>query len=158
MTLGTSFEQKWISLLQGCSLPNINAFHPVVHEKKIFKGFYYININKYVALGRGHLWPQGQTWICLTQGRSMPNNNAFRPVVYEKIIFKDLSKFSLLGPKRGQPLHLNNSASPFPKHVSHQVFLKLTKWFLRRSRLKEKVNRRTNCDGNSSLEPSAQVS
>jgi len=66
-----------------------------------------------------------------------------------------------LGPKRGQPLYLNKSESPSPNHVSHQVWLKLAKWLVRRSRLKEKVNRdgqtyrRTpdNCDGNSSPEP-----
>jgi len=48
----------------------------------------------------------------------MPNINAFRPVVHEKKIFEDLSKFSffcpLLGPKRGQPLYLNKSESPPP--------------------------------------------
>jgi len=58
----------------------------------------------------------------------MPNINAFRPVVHEKI-FEDLSKFSLfcplLGPKGGQPLYMNKSESPSPKHVSYQVWLKL---------------------------------
>jgi len=73
----------------------------------------------------------------------MPNIKGFRPVVHEKKIFEDLTKFSLLGPKRGQPLYLNKSEYPSPKHVSHQVWLKLAKWFVRRSRLKEKVNRRT---------------
>jgi len=48
-----------------------------------------------------------------------------------------------LGCKRGQPLYLNISESPSPKHISHQVWMKLAKWLLRRSRLKEKVNRRT---------------
>jgi len=42
----------------------------------------------------------------------MPNIKAFRPVVHEKMIFEDLTKFSLLGPK---------SESASPKHVSHQV-------------------------------------
>jgi len=45
----------------------------------------------------------------------------------------------LLGPKRGQPLYLNKSESPSLKHDSFQVWLKLAKWFLRRSRLKEKL-------------------
>jgi len=53
----------------------------------------------------------------------MPNINAFRPVVHEKKIFEDLSKVSifchLLGPKGGQPLYLNKSESPCPKHVSY---------------------------------------
>jgi len=78
----------------------------------------------------------------------MPNINAFRPVVYEKKIFEDLKEislfFPLLGPKRGQLFYLNKSETPFPNHVSHQVWLKLAKWFLRRNRLKGKVNRRTN--------------
>jgi len=51
----------------------------------------------------------------------MPNINAFRAVVHEKI-FEDLPNFSLfcllLGPKRGQPLYLNKSESLSPKHVS----------------------------------------
>jgi len=76
----------------------------------------------------------------------MPNIKAFWPVVHEKI-FEHLTKFSLfcplLEPKGGQPLYLNKFESPSPKHVSHQVWLKLAKWFLRRIRLKEKVNRRT---------------
>jgi len=53
-------------------------------------------------------------------------------------------------------IDIRGSESPSLNHVSHQVWLKLAKWFMRRSRLKEKVNRRTdgrrtNCDGNSSL-------
>jgi len=89
----------------------------------------------------------------------MPNINAFRSVVHE--IFEDLLTFSLFCPLLGQPLYLNRSESPTPNHVSHQLWLKLAKWFVRRSRLKEKVNRRTdeqmdgwrtNCNGNSSLE------
>jgi len=31
-------------------MPNINAFRPVAHEKKIFKGFYYINQYKTMSL------------------------------------------------------------------------------------------------------------
>jgi len=54
----------------------------------------------------------------------MPNINAFRPVVHEKI-FEDLSKFSLFCPLMGQPLYLNKFESPSPKHVSCQVWLKL---------------------------------
>jgi len=77
----------------------------------------------------------------------MPNIKAFWLVVHEKKIFEDLTKYSvfcpLLGPKRGQPLYLKKSESPSPNHVSCQVWLKLAKWFVRRSRLKEKVNRRT---------------
>jgi len=30
-------------------MPKINAFRPVVHEKKIFKGFCYINIYKIMS-------------------------------------------------------------------------------------------------------------
>jgi len=33
MTLGTSFEQTGLSLSQGCSMTNNNAFQPVVHGK-----------------------------------------------------------------------------------------------------------------------------
>jgi len=77
----------------------------------------------------------------------MPTIKAFRPVVHEKKILEELTKLSLFcpfsGPKRGQPLYLNNSESSSPNHVSHQVWLKLAKWFVRRSRLKKKVNRRT---------------
>jgi len=34
MILGILFEQIWISLPQWISIPNINAFRPVIHEKK----------------------------------------------------------------------------------------------------------------------------
>jgi len=37
MILGTLFEQTWISLPQGCTMLNINAFRLVVHEKKVFE-------------------------------------------------------------------------------------------------------------------------
>jgi len=82
----------------------------------------------------------------------MLNINAFRPVVHEKKIFQDSSKFSLFcllfGPKSGQPLYLNKCEFPSPKHVSCQVWLKLAHWFLKRSRLKEKVDTgRTTDDG-----------
>jgi len=33
MTSETLFEETWISLHQGYSMPNTNAFQPVVHEK-----------------------------------------------------------------------------------------------------------------------------
>jgi len=59
----------------------------------------------------------------------MLNINAFQPVVHEKKNFEVLSKLSLFCPlldaKRGQPLYLNKSVSPSPKHVSYQVWLKL---------------------------------
>jgi len=77
----------------------------------------------------------------------MPNIKTFRLVVHEKKIFEDLTKVSLfcplLGPKRVQPLYLNKSESPSLNHAYHQVWLKLAEWFVRRSRLNEKVNRRT---------------
>jgi len=38
-----------------------------------------------------------------------------------------------------QPLNLYKSESPSPKIGSYQVWLKLAWWFLRRSRLKEKL-------------------
>jgi len=61
----------------------------------------------------------------LPQGCSMPNIKAFRPVVHEKKIFEDLTKFSLfwplLGPKRRQLLYLNKSESPSPNHLSSLV-------------------------------------
>jgi len=71
----------------------------------------------------------------------MPNINAFWPVVHEKI-FEDLSKFSLLGLKRGQPLYLNKSESPSPKHVSYQVGLKLACLVVLGSHLQEKLDDR----------------
>jgi len=80
----------------------------------------------------------------------MPNINAFEEVVHEKKIFKYLSKFPnfwpLKWPLGGQPLDFNKSESPFPRDASHQIWLKLTKWFWRRSRLKEKVDGRTTDD------------
>jgi len=93
-----------------------------------------------------------QTRISLPQGCSVLNINAFRLVVHGKKIFEDLSTFSLLGPKRGQPLYLNKYESPSFRHVFCQVWLKLAKWFLRRSRLKEKVDagRRTD-DGHCAM-------
>jgi len=72
----------------------------------------------------------------------MSNINEFQPVVHEKIYQNFPYFFPLLGPKSGQPLYLNKSESPSPKHVSCQVWLKLAKW-LRRSCLKGKVGRWT---------------
>jgi len=37
VTPGTSFEQTWIFLPQGCSMSNISAFRPVVYEKNILR-------------------------------------------------------------------------------------------------------------------------
>jgi len=83
-----------------------------------------------------------QTWVSLPQRCYMLNINVFPLLVHEKKIFEDLSKCSLfcplLCPKRGQPLYLNKSQSPSPRHVSCQVWLKLAQWFLR-STLKEKL-------------------
>jgi len=66
-----------------------------------------------------------QILISLPQGHYMPNINAFRPVVHQKKIFEDLSKFSLffplLGPKGGQPLYLNKSESPSPCFLPSSV-------------------------------------
>jgi hypothetical protein len=69
------------------------------------------------------------------------------------------------------PLHLNKLESPPPKNYLCQVWLKLAKWFWRRSKKNVKVyrqtdgktdgrpdGRRTTGDQNSSLELSAQVS
>jgi len=58
----------------------------------------------------------------------MPNINAFRPVVHEKI-FEDLSKLSLFRPtywaSKGPAPLFEKSKSPSPKHVSYLVWLKL---------------------------------
>jgi len=59
-----------------------------------------------------------QTLISLPQGCSMLNIKAFQPVVHEKKIFEDLTKFSFILPLIG-PLYLNKSESPSFKHVSH---------------------------------------
>jgi len=37
------------NLPQSCPLPNIKTFRPVVHEKKSFKGFSYINLYKIMS-------------------------------------------------------------------------------------------------------------
>jgi len=54
--------------------------------------------------------------------------NAFKPVVNEKKLFKDLSKFSLFcplnGPLKVQTLDLNRTESPFPRDTSYQIGLK----------------------------------
>ena len=66
-----------------------------------------------------------------------------------------------LGPHGGHTYYLNNFESPTPKDDSCQVWLKSNHAFSRR-RWKCKMftddGRRTKTDGNSSLEPSAQVS
>jgi len=43
-------------------MPNINTLKVVVHEKKIYKGFCYINLHvykKYVPSGHDHLMTRG---------------------------------------------------------------------------------------------------
>jgi len=83
-----------------------------------------------------------QTWISFPQGCYLPNINAFRPVVHEKLkIFEDLSKFSLFCP------FLNKSESPSPKLVSYHVWLKLSKWFLRRSHSNKSLQMLMTTDG-----------
>jgi len=92
---------------------------------KHFPIYHYVKVkapgagpNMYMTLGT--LFEQN--WILSSKGSFVPNINAFRPVVHEKKIFEYLSKFSLFcplfGPKRGQPLYLNNlnphSPSMFP--------------------------------------------
>jgi len=76
----------------------------------------------------------------------MPNTNAFRPVVHEKIFWRFNKIFlilPLIGPQKGPaPLFEQIWTSPL-NHVSHHVWLKLAKWFFRRSRLNGKVNRQT---------------
>jgi len=77
----------------------------------------------------------------------MPNIKTFSSVVHEKKIFDRFNKIvfilPLIGPQKGPAPLFEQSESSSPNHVSHQVWLKLAKWFVRRSCLKEKVNRRT---------------
>jgi len=69
----------------------------------------------------------------------MLNINAFRLVVHEKKIYQNFPYFApYLGPKRGQPLYLNKSESPSAKHVSCQVWLKLTIMVLEKKSFKGK--------------------
>ena len=66
-----------------------------------------------------------------------------------------------LGPHGGHTYYLNNFESPTPKDDSCQVWLKSNHAFSRRRWKCKKFTddgRRTKTDGNSSLEPSAQVS
>jgi len=70
----------------------------------------------------------------------MQNINAFRQVVHGKKIFKIHQHFSYFSPywapKGARPFYLNKYDSPSPKHVSHQVWLKLAKQIMRRKYLK----------------------
>jgi len=99
----------------------------------------------------------------------MPIINAFRPVVHEKKIFKELSKFPLFcplnaPPLRGQHLDLNKSESPFPRDISYQIWLKSCKLVVLEKSFKGKVDARQTDDGRalrhaiSSLGPLGQVS
>jgi len=91
-----------------CYTPDINTFIQTSDswKKDVSSFLLYNRIWKFVPFNGMVIYEQ--TWISLPQGYPMPNINAFRPVVHEKKIFEDLSKFSifcpLLGPKRGQPL------------------------------------------------------
>jgi len=44
-------------------MQNIDAFTPVIHEKKMLKGFCYIYIYQFVPLGCGHCDPKDCIWI-----------------------------------------------------------------------------------------------
>jgi len=71
----------------------------------------------------------------------MPNINAFRPVIHGTTIYQNFPYFAPYWAQKGaSPLYLNKSESPCSKYVSYQLWLKLAWWFLRRSRLKEKVD------------------
>jgi len=79
-------------------MPNINAFRPVIHGKTMFQ-VCYINLYKNLSPLRAWLFmtPETlfeQTWISLPQGYSMPNINAFRPVVREKKIYQNFPYFA----------------------------------------------------------------
>jgi len=67
----------------------------------------------------------------------MENINVFELVVHEKRSFKDLSKYPVFW-----PLYYNTTECPFSRYESYQIWLKSTKQFWRRSRLREKVDRR----------------
>jgi len=54
-------------------MPNINAFQLVVHEKKIFKGFCYINLYKICPL---RAWPFETHGLYLNKLESPAPNNA----------------------------------------------------------------------------------
>jgi len=69
-------------------MPNINAFRPVIHGKKVFQVFCYINLYKTLSPLRAwsFMTPETlfqQTLTSLVEGYSMPNINAFRPVVHD---------------------------------------------------------------------------
>jgi len=105
---------------------NIVRFGEAVLEK-IFLAFLYILLCKSLSPWSGAKYDT-RDLICTNMNLLAPRmfrSKAFWPVVHEKKIFEDLSKFSLycplLAPKMGQPHYLNKSESPSPKHVSYQV-------------------------------------
>jgi len=155
-----------ISLPQGCSMPNINAFRPVVYEKKIFITFSLfcpnrgqpLYLNKSESPSPKHVSPPS-----LVKTGKVLHEKTFKRFCYKTLLpcpkdvpcqismhsgqwfmkrFFKINKIFLILPLIGPARHLNKSESPSPNHVSHQVWLKLAKWFVRRSCLKEKVNRR----------------
>jgi len=102
----TLFEQTWISLPQGYSMPNINAFWPVVHEKKIFEDLSKFSLfsllikrlnketldksSKSSCLGDGnsYLFKYEQIWIPIPQACFLTSLVEIGLAVLEKKIFK----------------------------------------------------------------------
>jgi len=87
VTPETLFEQNWISLPQGCSKPIVNAFRPVVHEKRYFfkiYPFFYI-----LPLIGPQKWPAPlfeQIWIPILQACFSQNLVEIGQVLQEKIL------------------------------------------------------------------------
>jgi len=68
----------------------------------------------------------------------------FQPVVHEKTIFEDLSKFSFqIFFIRGHPLYLNKSESLTPKHCFLSSLVEIGPVVLEKKCLKEKVDGQT---------------
>jgi len=118
--------------LQVCFLLSLVEISLVVLEKKTFKAFPYILLCKSLSSWGGAIHdPRDFIWtnLNLIVPRMLHTKYQYiPPLVHEKKIFEDLSKFSLfcplLGPKEVSPfiwiiwIHI-------PKHVFCQVWLKL---------------------------------
>jgi len=88
ITLGTLFEQTWISFPQGCSMLNIKTFWPVVHEKKIFEDL--SNFSLFCPLLGQPLY-LNKIWIPIPQACFLPRLVEINLMVLEKKSFKGKS-------------------------------------------------------------------
>jgi len=161
------FEQIWIHIPQAFFPPSLVEIGQVVHEKKIFKSFCYVSLYKIMS-------PKGVAVYDPTDFIST-NLNLLAPRMFHAKYQsfpasgsweEDFLRFNkiflilpLIGPQRGPAPFYKQIWIPIPQSCFPPSLVEIGQVVREKKSFKGKSQqtngRRTNCDGNSSLEPSA---